>query len=86
MKLSKSRLGLVFGVLLSAAHLGWLVMVLTGVAETVLDWVLEMHFMSFTYSILDFNYLSALLLLVMTFVAGYVAGFVLAAVLNWAKK
>lgn len=86
MNLSKSRLGLMFGVLLAACHLGWLLLVLTGVAQTVLDWVLEMHLMSFTYSLLDFNYLSALILLVMTFVAGYVFGFVLAAILNWAKK
>jgi ABC-type thiamin/hydroxymethylpyrimidine transport system permease subunit len=86
MKLSKSRLGLMFGALLAACHLLWLVMVLTGVAKTVLDWVLEMHLMGFTYSVLDFNYLSALFLLVMTFVAGYISGFVLAAVLNWAKE
>ena len=75
-----------FGVLLAACHLGWLILVLTGVAKIVLDWILGMHLMTLSYSVLDFNYLSALILLVMTFVVGYVFGFILAAILNWAKK
>lgn len=86
MQLSKTRCGLMFGVLMAACHLGWLVLVITGIAKIVLDWVLEMHLLTLTYSILDFNYLSALILLIMTFVVGYVFGFVFAAILNWAKK
>lgn len=86
MPLNKNRLGLMFGALLSAAHLLWLVLVLAGVAQSVMDWIFAMHMMSFTYSILDFNYLHALILLVMTFAVGYVGGFFVATVLNWAKK
>lgn len=86
MQLCKNRCGLMFGVLLSACHLLWLILVLAGVAQIVLDWMLKMHLVTLTYSILDFNYLNALMLLVMTFVCGYVGGFVLAAILNWAKK
>lgn len=86
MVFSKTRCGLMFGVLLSAFHLGWLVLVVTGVAKSLLDWVLSMHFMSFTYAMLEFNYLDALTLLVMTFVVGYVLGYVFAAILNAVKK
>lgn len=75
-----------FGTLLSAAHLVWLILVLAGVAQALMDWVLKMHQMTFSYSMLDFNYLNGLILLVMTFVVGYVGGYVLAAVLGWAKE
>ncbi len=86
MHLNKNRCGLMFGVLFSACHFVWLVLVLTGVAKTIFDWVLSMHFVNFTYSMLEFNYLNALILLIMTFVVGYVFGFILSAIFNWAKK
>ena len=75
-----------FGVLMAVCHLVWSLFVLGGIAKPLLDWILSMHFMTFTYSMLDFNYLSALILLVMTFVVGYVFGFVFAAILNWGKE
>lgn len=86
MELSKTRAGLMFGVLMSGVHLVWLVLVFTGVAQALLDWVLRMHHMAFTYTMLEFDYMNALILLVMTFVVGYVGGVVLAAILNWARK
>ncbi|MFA5948077.1 MAG: hypothetical protein WC806_03835 [Candidatus Gracilibacteria bacterium] len=84
-QLSKNYCGLMFGVLMAAIHLLWSLLVLADLAKPLLDWILSLHFMSFTYSMLEFNYLSALLLLVVTFVVGYVVGFVVAAILNKVK-
>ena len=83
---SKTRCALMFGVLMSAFHLCWLVLVVTGVAKPLYDWILAMHFINLPFSMLTFNYLHALILLVMTFVVGYVFGYIFAAMLNWAKK
>ncbi len=86
MEINKNRLGLWTGGLLSGFHLVWLVLVFTGVAKMLFDWILSMHMLSFSYSILEFNYLNGLILLVMTFVVGYAGGFALGAILNCAKK
>lgn len=86
MALSKTRSGLMFGALLSGFHLCWLILVAAGVAKKLLDWVLSLHFMSYTYSMLPFNYLDALTLLVLTFVVGYVFGYIVAAILNAVKE
>jgi len=70
---------------MAVIHLFWSLLVLAGLAKPLLDWILSLHFMAFTYSMLEFNYLSVLLLLVVTFVVGYVFGFVVAAILNKVK-
>lgn len=86
MVLSKTRCGLMFGAALSAFHLCWLVLVVAGVAQPLLNWVLSMHFMSYPFSMLTFNYIDALTLLVMTFVVGYVGGYIFAMIMNAVKE
>lgn len=86
MELSMNRLGVGFGLLCAAFHFVWLILVKVGVAKSMVDWFTEMHFVTPTYTITEFSYSGAFFLLVMAFVGGYIAGAVLAAVLNWARR
>lgn len=82
----KNSLGLVVGVLLSAVHVVWLALVATGVAKVCVDWVLSMHHMTFSYTVEAFDPVKGATLVVLTFVVGYVVGWVLAGLCNLMKK
>ena len=82
-KINKNKLGLVIGIFLAIFHLIWVIAVAAGIAKPFLDWVLSLHLITLSYSLLSFSFASAGLLLVIAFVAGYVWGWIFAAVWNW---
>lgn len=88
MVLNKTRVGVFFGVLYSACHLFWAVMVLGGWAQGFIDWMMTMHSFKVAYSIETLEYGKAALGILMGFIWGFVDGFILAALWNWivAKK
>ncbi len=81
-KVDKNALGLVVGGFMAVFHLGWIILVGLNLAKPLLGLVLKLHRISFDYSILPLTLLSAVGLLVFTFVAGYVFGWVFAAIWN----
>ncbi|MBI5220932.1 MAG: hypothetical protein HY978_03835 [Candidatus Liptonbacteria bacterium] len=84
--LYKNSVGLTLGLLVGLMHLGWVVLVVLGWAKPLLDWVLSLHFLSFPYTMAPFSLITALSLVVFTFVCGYVMGWVLAALWNFSRK
>lgn len=84
--LSKCQLGLALGVFVALMHAAWALLVAAGVGQGILDWIFPMHFLNSVYTILDFNLLNALILIIMAFVGGYVMGWVFAAIYNIVKK
>lgn len=76
------KVGLVFGVLLGGWHAVWALLVLTGVAQMMYDFVLWAHMIHLPITIGPFDIVAALTLVVFTGVCGYAMGYVGAWVWN----
>ena len=85
-KLSKTKTGLVLGLFMAIVHAAWAVLVALGVAQGLIDWVTEMHMLDNPYIVLDFSLGTAIGLIVLTFVVGYILGWVFAALWNSLRK
>lgn len=85
-QVNANKVGLVLGGVMAIVHAVWAIMVLVKVAKPFMDWVLGLHFLNFQYSMDSFSYLNALLLLVVTFVVGYIVGVVFAWLWNLAHR
>lgn len=83
---NKHKLGLVVGAWMGTMHAIWAVLVWIGVAEWLWDWILGLHFLSISFVVMDFKLWTALLLIVVTAVIGYIVGWILGAIWNWASK
>lgn len=75
-KVNNHKIGMVFGGLMAIWHAIWSVLVLVGVAKMFMDWILNLHFMTFQYSINSFSLGTALMLVVVTGAIGYVMGYI----------
>ncbi len=85
-QVSANKVGLVFGGTLAIWHAIWSLMVLAGVAKPFLDWILDLHFLSFEYSINPFAFLKALTLIIATGVIGYIMGYICGWLWNLAHR
>jgi hypothetical protein len=70
-----NKVGLVFGVLLGGWHLVWSVLVLTGVAQSLYDFILWAHMIHLNIVIGPFNLPAAGTLVLVTAIFGYVIGY-----------
>lgn len=82
-QLNQHKIGLTVGFFLGGWHLAWSLLVLTGTAQIVTDFVLWAHMVHVQYTIGPFDILASVTLIAMTFVIGYVAGIVFARLWNW---
>lgn len=80
---NRHKLGLLFGVFTGAFHFVWAFLVLTGLAQLLMDWIFRLHFIQPPYTILPFSLGYAVALIIFTSIAGYFSGWVLAALWNW---
>lgn len=85
-KLNKNAVGLTLGSLVALAHLGWLILVSIGLAKPLYDLILKLHHISLSYAILPLSSGLAVGLLAITFVVGYVFGWVFATLWNKFSK
>jgi len=87
-KLDKNDTGLVVGAFLAIMHAVWAlcVAVIPGSLQAFLDWVFKVHFLNPVWVLTAFNLLDAIFLVILTFVCGFVFGWVFAAVHNWLSK
>ena len=79
---NKHKVGLVFGALLGGLHLCWSLLVLSGYAQAMYDFVLWAHMIHLPLTIGPFDLTAAVTLVIMTAVMGYVLGFIGAWVWN----
>ncbi len=87
LKLNPHKVGLTVGTMFVIVHTIWGVGIALGFAQTLLDWMMSLHFVQVTHSYSSFNLTSLLTLLVVAAVRGYVGGYILASVWNyWNKK
>ncbi|MBY0473142.1 hypothetical protein K2Q00_02545 [Patescibacteria group bacterium] len=79
---NKHKVGLVFGALLGGFHLCWALLVLSGFAQAMYDFILWAHMIHLPLTIGPFDLTAAVTLVIMTSVIGYVCGFIGAWVWN----
>ena len=83
MRLHPFRTGIAFGAFLGLWHVLWSGLVATGAAQTVLDFVLRIHFLQLDVRLAPFDVVIAALLVGVTTTVGFVLGLVFAALWNW---
>jgi hypothetical protein len=83
MTISPIRSGIALGSVVALWHLVWSGLVAAGAAQTVLDFILQIHFLKVPVTLLPFSASIAALLVAITFGLGFLLGFVFAALWNW---
>jgi len=86
MTFNKKQFALALGVFSAFFHALWVVAVALGVAQGLLDWTLSMHFIDTLQTVTVFSLGTALIGILKAFVCGYIAGWVLAWLLNKFSK
>ncbi len=76
MKFKPMTVALYTGLLISALHFIWSVMVVLGVGQAYLDWILGLHFVTHPFVVKPFSLGTMITLLVFTFVVGFILGWV----------
>jgi len=76
MKFHPMTVALYTGMFVSSLHLLWSVMVALGVGQIYLDWILGLHFIKNPYIVIPFNFGTMFTLLIVTFVVGFILGWV----------
>lgn len=84
--INNNRTGLTLGIFFAIWHAIWAILVAIGVAEQLLNWALPLHFVSASFTIASFSITSAIMIVVASFIGGYVAGWVFALIWNWVEK
>ena len=84
--LNKNKTGLVLGASLGLFHFGWAILVALGLAQGFLNWIFGLHFIIPPYAIAPFELGQAVILVVVTWIIGYIMGWVMAALWNKLHK
>jgi hypothetical protein len=79
---NKNKAGLILGSFTGLWHFAWSLLVATGLAQTLLDWIYALHFLNNPFHVAAFSIGTAALLIVVTIAAGYIMGWVLAFLWN----
>ena len=80
--LSPNKTGLALGSLLGGWHLAWAIVVAAGWGQTLIDFVLWMHFIKAVFVVDPFTIGRAVILILITAAIGYCIGFLGAVVWN----
>lgn len=85
-ELNENKVALTFGLFLGGWHLVWSLLIITGVAQMLLDFIFWAHMIANPYKVTGFTLMQSLTLIVVTFIIGYIGGFIFAKVWNIAHK
>ena len=82
--MNKNKAGLVGGIFLGAAHLLWVVCIAIShsLMQSLLDFIFRIHFISNGWKLSTFNFVDAVLLIVITFLIGYAIGWLFALIIE----
>ena len=81
-ELNTQAVALIFGFFLSGFHLLWSLLIMAGLAQPLLDWVYWLHMLNNPFRVAAFSFTTALWLIVVTFLVGYVAGWFFSLIWN----
>lgn len=85
-EINKKKIGLILGSFTGLMHLVWALLVAIGLAQPLMDWIFGLHMISPVYQVLPFNLGSSIILIIATFLGGYIFGWIFAAVWNYHGK
>lgn len=86
MKLNPHKTGLALGAFAGLIHLLWAIFVALGFAQTLIGFILSIHFLNNPYQVQSFDPITALILIVVTTGVGYLVGKIFAMVWNKVQK
>lgn len=87
LKLDPQKTGLALGSLAALMHVVWSLLVALGLTQGWMDWVFSLHFLNNPYTVAPFDVVTALMLVVLAGIMGFVVGWVFATIWNyWQKK
>lgn len=72
---NKHKVGLVFAAVLGGLHLSWALLILSGFAQKVYDFVLWAHMIKLPLTVGPFDLTAAVTLVLMTTAMGYIMGY-----------
>ena len=78
MQIDKNKTGLTFGFLISSLHLFWSLLVVFGLAQGLLNFIMDVHMLDIPITVMPFSLVKAVELIIITFVVGYVFGWLMA--------
>ena len=81
--MSANKTGLVFGSFAGLWHLVWSVLIFLGWGQGLLDFIYQMHSLNNPFTVMPFDLMRSVELVVITFIIGYVVGNVFA--MLWSK-
>ena len=84
--LNENRVGLTLAIFFALLHAIWAVLVGFGAGQKIIDLVMPLHFIDMLVNITTFNIGSAVLLVVLAFIGGYITGWLFVAIWNWIIK
>lgn len=70
-KMKGHKIALVVGLFVAAMHAIWALAVAIGIGQAYLDWIFPMHFLNSLYTVMTFNFLTAIFLVIIAFIASY---------------
>jgi len=82
-RISPTKAALSVGLVLGLYHLSWVTLVALGAAKPVMDFILKLHFIKFSYEIAPFVASTAVSLVALTFAIGAAFGLIFALIWNW---
>jgi hypothetical protein len=82
MRIRAQRLGLLLAFVMIAWHLTWAVLVATGLAQPLIDFIFWIHFITPVYRVVGFEPGRALLLITITGLFGYATGWIAGLIWN----
>lgn len=84
--MNKNKVGLVVGSFAGLLHLVWGLLVAFGLAQLLLDFICNLHSLNNPYIVLPFDIVRTIGLIAVTFLVGYVFGYVFAMLWNRLHK
>lgn len=85
-QLNANQVGLVVGVSISLFHFIWGLFVAFGIAQVILDFIYSIHFLNNPFTVANFDLVKWVTLLLVTFVVGYIFGYLFTLVWNRLHK
>ena len=80
--MNNNKVGLILGSFMGLFHLVWGILVALGMAQGLLDFVYNLHSLNNPFTVMPFNFMSTVGLIIFTFIVGYVFGYVFAMIWN----
>lgn len=84
--INPNKTGMALGAFAGLVHLLWSVLVATNLAQVWIDWIFRLHMVESQFQVGEFSLGTAVTLVVVTAIVGYVVGWVLGNLWNWAHR